>query len=115
MDASIDRSRRASVILYALVERGGEEPVDCRVRNLSIRGACIDDNLCFVVGECVTLTMGALPPFTATVVWAEHDYAGLSFPREVDLAAARQPRGRVLPTVKAGWTASMDDPYRRRT
>lgn len=114
MDASIDRSRRASVILYALVERAGEEPVDCRVRNLSTKGACIDDNLSFVVGEQVRLTMGAVSPFDATVMWAEHDYAGLSFPKEVDLAAARQPRGRLRPTIKAGWTADIHDPYRRR-
>lgn len=118
------REPRNSVILYARVEKG-PQPTECRVRNLSSTGACLDNSPGLVAGDVVRVTMGALPPLSAEVMWADPRLAGLHFSRPIDLAVARKPRARgvaaapsaistprpVTPT--AGWIGNLNDPYRR--
>ena len=106
------RQARSSVILYARVE-AGEKAVECRVRNLSTTGACIDNTARLAAGDHVQVAMGTLSLLMAEVVWAKSALAGLRFDRTVDIADARKPRrpGTVVPTV--GWTATINNPYRR--
>ena len=112
-DAS-SRPPRASVILYAAVSRGEAAPVECRVRNLSTSGACIDDQASLEPGESVRVAMGTLRPLTAEVMWVARGFAGLQFDRAIDIAAARQPRSRAVAASGAGWLGGMSNPYRRK-
>ncbi|NJR79019.1 PilZ domain-containing protein [Sphingomonas corticis] len=111
--ASLPRPGRASVILYADIHTGRGPETSCRVRNLSVTGACIDNVADLHVGERVRVTMGVLAPVAAQVIWSKPHLAGLRFDGEVDLAAARTPR-RAGHAVSAGWIGGLDDPYRRR-
>ncbi|MEH3036913.1 MAG: PilZ domain-containing protein [Sphingomonas adhaesiva] len=121
------REARSSVILYAAIENGSE-PVECRVRNLSATGACIDNHAGLVEGDAVTVLMGALRPLSAQVKWANPRLAGLHFDKLIDLAVARQPRPRTAasappaaapppsrptPAASAGWMQHINNPYRR--
>ncbi|MEH3047065.1 PilZ domain-containing protein [Sphingomonas adhaesiva] len=128
MSSAPVREPRSSVILYACIEKG-PEPAECRVRNLSASGACLDNNAGLVQGDIVTVTMGALRPLSAEVMWANPRLAGLHFDKLIDLAAARRPRARAgapavaapaavpVPrpgtTPSAGWIQHIHDPYRR--
>ena len=125
------REPRSSVILYAALDKGSAS-VECRVRNLSATGACLDNLAGLVEGDIVMVTMGALPPLSARVMWANPRLLGVHFDRPIDLAAARRPRGRAAaasssaaatPTFapvarpvtapSAGWMQHIHNPYRR--
>lgn len=108
------RQPRSSVILYALVDTG-TAAVECRVRNLSVTGACVDNAANLVPGDEVRVTMGSLVQLVARVMWAKPTLAGLHFEAQVDLAAARQPRTRASGTQpSAGWMQHIRDAYRER-
>ena len=112
MTDSPARAPRSSVILYALVRADGRGDCECRVRNLSATGACIDNNGRLVVGQRITVDMGTLHDLPATVMWAERSRAGLHFDVTVDLAAARRPRGKAPATAAhAGWIDNMSNAY----
>lgn len=111
--ASLPRPNRASVILYADIDTARAAGTSCRVRNLSVTGACIDNVAGLHDGERVRVTMGVLAPVDAEVIWSKPHLAGLRFDGEVDLAAARTPR-RAGQAASAGWIGGLDDPYRRR-
>lgn len=108
------RATRNSVILYALITRPGGEAQDCRVRNLSATGACIDDTAALVPGERVAVEMGTLQRIVGEVVWVERRLAGLRFDRTIDLAAARKARGRKPFVPNAGWLDNLTDAHRAR-
>lgn len=124
MSSANAREPRSSVILYACVEKHANVS-ECRVRNLSATGACLDNGAGLVTGETVTVSMGALAPLSAQVMWANSRLAGLHFDRPIDLAAARQPRARLATSapaapaaraagaVSAGWIQNIQNPYRR--
>ncbi|WP_162242967.1 PilZ domain-containing protein [Sphingomonas sp. Leaf412] len=101
------------MILYAAVTREGGAAVDCRVRNLSSTGACIDDAAALRPGQRATVQMGALRPMGADVMWVERGFAGLRFDGAVDLAAARRPRSKTVVAAQAGWIGNLGDAYRR--
>lgn len=105
------RQIRSSVILHARVETG-ERAVECRVRNLSTTGACIDNTAMLAVGDRVQVVMGTLRWLVAEVIWAKPTLAGLRFDREVNIADARKPRTHVAVAPSAGWVARIADPYR---
>jgi hypothetical protein len=108
------REPRSSVILYALVDTG-TEAIECRVRNLSVTGACVDNSAGLTQGDEVRVTMGTLEQLVARVMWAKATLAGLHFEAQVDIAAARRPRARntsVQPS--AGWMQHIRDAYRER-
>ena len=110
-----ERPRRDSVILNARVESSGGI-TECRVRNLSETGACIDNNAGLRPDERVLVTMGTLHHVEATVRWIEGGRTGLHFEgAKIDIAAARRPRGTVAPASRnvAGWLDNMHNPYRR--
>ncbi len=110
------REPRSSVILRALVESVGAA-AECRVRNLSAAGACVDNPGGLVPGRRVLVTMGTLHRIHGEVVWITERLAGLRFDGAViDIESARRPRGTLsaAPTpIGAGWLAEADDPYRR--
>lgn len=110
-----ERSRRDSVILNARVETS-DQVVECRVRNLSETGACIDNPVELVPGDRVLITMGTVHHVEATVRWAKGGRAGLHFEGvKIDIVAARRPRGTVSPASRtmAGWLDNIHNPYRR--
>lgn len=107
------REPRSSVILYALVETA-EAATECRVRNLSATGACIDNSAALTAGERVRVTMGTLERLVADVAWATPTLTGLHFEQLVDLGAARRPRGTAATRQTAGWMDGMRNPYRGR-
>ncbi len=109
------RPRRDSVILNARVE-AIDAAVECRVRNLSETGACIDNVADLPSDGRVLVTMGLLHHIEGRVRWAADGRAGLQFDQtRVDVAAARRPRGTVAPPPRhvAGWLSNMHSPYRR--
>ncbi|KQM57159.1 MULTISPECIES: PilZ domain-containing protein [unclassified Sphingomonas] len=109
------RPRRDSVFLKARVE-SSDLVVECRVRNLSESGACIDDPVHLPCDGRVLVTMGTLHHLEGRVRWAQDGRAGLLFDHaQVDVAAARRPRGAVPPAPRhlAGWLSNMHSPYRR--
>lgn len=148
--ASFDAPRepRSSVIIRAGVEgivgqgSPGERRLsgDTRVRNLSRTGACIDD-LGFLVGDTVSVSMGSIVAVAAEVMWVRPPLAGLHFHAAVDLEAARRSRSTVAPArpgvsqasvfqagvsqagatqpsappPSAGWAADLRHAYRRDT
>ena len=69
------REPRSSVILYALVDTG-TQAVECRVRNLSVTGACVDNSAGLTQGDEVRVTMGTLEQLAARVMWAKATLAG---------------------------------------
>ncbi|TCP32726.1 PilZ domain-containing protein [Sphingomonas sp. BK235] len=108
------REPRSSVILYALIDTGSEA-VECRVRNLSDTGACVDNAAGLVQGAEIRVTMGTLEQLVARVMWAKPTLAGLHFEDRIDIAAARRARTRntgVQPS--AGWMQHIRDAYRDR-
>lgn len=107
------REPRSSVILYALIE-GAESAAECRVRNLSATGACIDNTAGLAAGEKIRVTMGTLMRLAAEVVWVKAPLAGLHFDQHIDLAAARRPRGVAAAQPSAGWMGGMRNPYNGR-
>ena len=112
---SAERPRRDSVILTARIE-SSDAVVECRVRNLSATGACIDNNAGLRPDDRVLVTMGTVHHVEATVRWAGGSRAGLRFENaRIDIAAARRPRGTVAPASRnvAGWLDNMYSPYRR--
>ncbi|MDJ0276107.1 PilZ domain-containing protein [Sphingomonas sp. 2R-10] len=118
-DSSSDRfpprPRRDSVILHARVE-AVDRVAECRVRNLSESGACIDDPAGLPSDGRVLVTMGTLHHVEGRVRWAQDGRAGLHFAAShIDVAAARRPRGTVAPAPqnRAGWLANLHSPYRR--
>ncbi|MGT2513010.1 PilZ domain-containing protein [Sphingomonas panni] len=109
------RARRASVFLTARVE-ASDRVAECRVRNLSESGVCIDDPGNLTAGGRVLVTMGTLHHLEGSVRWVRDGRAGLVFENgHIDVAAARRPRGTVGPASQhlAGWLSQMHDPYRR--
>lgn len=109
------RPRRASVFLTARVE-SSDRVAECRVRNLSESGVCIDDPMQLRPGERVLVTMGTLHHLEGCIRWARDGRAGLAFENgHIDVAAARRPRGAVaaVPQHLAGWLSQMHNPYRR--
>lgn len=109
------RPRRDSVILTARIEAVGGL-TECRVRNLSLTGACIDNVGNLRVGDRVLVTIGLAHHLEGSVRWAQVGRAGLYFERtRIDIAAARRPRGTVAPASRnaAGWLDQMRNPYRR--
>ncbi len=114
-DQPIERSRRDSVILNARIETA-DQVIECRVRNLSQTGACIDNVGNFRAGDRVLVTMGMVHHVEASVRWANGGRAGLHFEGvEIDIAAARRPRGTVMAASRtvAGWLDNIHNPYRR--
>lgn len=105
------REKRSGVILRAAIDIGGVT-VERRVRNLSDRGACVDNDGDLVAGTTVIVTMGRLDRLVADVVWAKPNLAGLRFHRQVDLEAARKPRGSGA--ARTGWVGEMAHAYRKR-
>lgn len=87
-----DRPHRSSVILFARID-DTRNATECRVRNLSETGACVDNKAALRTGDKVRVIMGALPEMEGEVVWARNTLAGLRFDGPVDLALARRERG----------------------
>lgn len=112
MEANLARPPRASVILYASIGRDGTA-VECRVRNLSTVGACVDNVANLAAGEEVRVVMGTLRPLSAKVMWVERGFAGLRFDRAIDIAMARQPRSKAATATSSGWLAGMTHAYHR--
>ena len=132
-----DRAPRSSVFLYARIE-AEPEPLDCRVRNISEQGACIDNAADLSDGEHLRLSIGAVRHIEADGAWSKEERAGLHFTRSIDVAAARLPRAkattapaatRLTPPaqrqpepppagtaqeIHAGWMEHIRNPYRRR-
>lgn len=132
-----DRAPRSSVFLYARVE-AEPDPIDCRVRNISEQGACIDNSIALTDGAHLHLSIGAVGHIEADVAWSKDERAGLHFHRSIDVAAARLPRskakaaatGVAVPRssaaadrppppapsqeIHAGWMQHIRDPYRRK-
>ncbi|KZE08495.1 MULTISPECIES: PilZ domain-containing protein [Sphingomonas] len=109
------RPRRDSVLLTARVELR-DQVVECRVRNLSEAGACIDDPVQLPPDGRVLVTMGQLHHLEGRVRWTRDGRAGLLFDKgRIDIAAARRPRGTVAPVPQhlAGWLSHIYNPYRR--
>jgi hypothetical protein len=111
-DPEKSRDKRSGVILRAAVQSDGAV-VERRVRNLSERGACIDNAGDLVAGTIVSVTMGQLEGLVADVVWAKPALAGLRFRRAVDLEAARKPRG-IGAVTRAGWMTDIGHAYRKQ-
>ncbi|SFP82675.1 PilZ domain-containing protein [Sphingomonas rubra] len=111
-EAGTERDKRSGVILRAMIDVDGLV-VERRVRNLSVRGACVDNDGDLIVGSTVLVTMGELEALVAEVMWAKPSLAGLRFHRSIDLEAARKPRGRGL-KAGAGWMTDIDHAYRKR-
>jgi hypothetical protein len=110
--SSDTREKRSGVIIRAAIARDGAS-VERRVRNLSPRGACVDNVQDLAAGDVVTVAMGSLHGLIADVMWAKPQLAGLRFRSTVDLDAARKPRAAVSATARAGWMADMGNAYRR--
>lgn len=106
------REKRNSVIVRAAVTPPGGQPTECRVRNLSRFGACVEHAGEFQPGTTVMLHMGALHDLYAEVMWVTDRLAGLRFAEPIDLEEARKPRG-IGVKPKAGWIADINDAYRR--
>lgn len=109
------RPRRDSVFLSARIECR-DHVAECRVRNLSVSGVCIDDPGHLPADGRVLVTMGALHHLEGRVCWVRGGRAGLAFDdTPIDIAAARRSRGTVAPVPRhrAGWLGEMHDPYRR--
>ncbi len=111
-DSLHGRDKRSSVIIRASVIVAGMR-LERRVRNLSLHGACIDNQNDLTVGATVYVSMGALDDLAAEVMWASPRLAGLRFTLPIDLEAARRPRGTGT-VASAGWMRDVDSAYRIR-
>ncbi|MFS0772601.1 PilZ domain-containing protein [Sphingomonas sp. 1P08PE] len=107
---SNDRPKRSGVIIRADV-LAADRRVERRVRNLSVTGACLDHGGELVVGQRVQVSMGRLQDMTAEVMWATDKLAGIRFDDQIDLDAARAPRG--AGRAQAGWMTDINHAYRR--
>jgi hypothetical protein len=95
------------------------------VRDLSTRGARIDNAEKMRVGETFQISIGAAQAITATVKWVRLGAAGLTFEEAIDIDEARKrvaapPKPEASPKLKvassqptAGWYNQLRDPYRR--
>ena len=106
------RDKRSSVIIRATVVVDGVV-VERRVRNLSLHGACVDNQNDIRKDQTVYVSMGTLDHLAAEVMWTTPQLAGLRFHLAIDLEAARKPRGSGS-TVKAGWMVDVNHAYRVR-
>lgn len=106
-----EREKRSGVIIRAAIDLGSRR-VERRVRNLSLSGACIDQEGELTAGQHIRLSMGRLDDLTAEVMWVKDRLAGLKFDRPIDLEAARASRGAGL--AKAGWMTDINHAYRVR-
>ncbi len=111
-DSLHGRDKRSSVIIRAGVVVAGMR-LERRVRNLSLHGACIDNQGDLTVGAIIYVSMGTLDDLAAEVMWATPRLAGLHFTQPIDLDAARRPRGAGT-VAKAGWMIDTDSAYRVR-
>ena len=102
------REPRESVFLSGLVTRFGQgAPTRHRIRNLSPRGACLDQAEPLRQGQTVLLDVGVLAEVGATVVWVKDGLAGLKFAHHIEIGAAKT---RPKPAhVTEGWGA---DPWK---
>jgi hypothetical protein len=114
-------------MLSATIEQFGAlgAPTVHRVRDISTGGVRIDGAGDFRPGATVLVTVGALEPVGATVVWVKDSWAGLKFAELVDPDQARA-RAAIAPlraganvrkpataAPSAGWIADLDSPYRK--
>lgn len=115
MDMTTDsqREKRNSVIVRAIVRTPGGDEAERRVRNLSRNGACVEHGGELAVGVHVVLHMGTIVGLSGEVMWVTPRLAGLHFGDDIDLDAARKPRGMGA-RVKAGWMSDIDNAYRKR-
>lgn len=96
------REERESVFLSAVVTRfGRDETSRHRVRNLSTRGACVDQAAMLQRGQTVLIDVGVLEEVGATVAWVAGGLAGLSFAHPIRIDAAKT---RPKPAhIQQGW------------
>lgn len=132
MSGRTPREARHHVLLGARISGfGGSAPTLHRVRDLSTRGARVDNASALRVGSTVLVSVGVLEEVGATVVWVKNDIAGLRFAEVIDSNAARS-KTIIAPSSRpeagsdkpkreadgvapagAGWIAGLDSPYRR--
>ncbi|MCW3848423.1 PilZ domain-containing protein [Sphingomonas sp. LB-2] len=104
--------KRESVMMRAQIwVPGARAPSDCRVRNLSLSGACIISPGRLRRGDAIRASIGHVEDVDAEVMWVTADAAGIRFEDPIDLAAAR--RSRSAGVAQAGWIGGMNDFYRR--
>jgi hypothetical protein len=96
------RENRSRVIIRAIVHGPFGSENERRIRDLSATGACIEQSGNLIVGDEVTLEIGALTGVAAKVVWVSEWLAGISFAEPIDLAAASRSRMRTV-TAASGW------------
>ena len=73
------RSLREPVSLDARIGRGGLERALCRIVDLSLHGARLQTYSALKRGAIFWLTLPALGPRAATVIWADDFLAGCQF------------------------------------
>ena len=105
-----ERAKRSGVIIKALIDSDGRQS-ERRVRNLSVTGARIDPGADLTVGQQLGVSMGRLQGLVAQVVWVRDGQAGIHFEDEIDMDAARAPRG--AGRAQAGWMTDINNAYRK--
>lgn len=105
-----ERAKRSGVIIRADVLADGKR-AERRVRNLSLTGACLDHDGELTKGQRLKVAMGRLQDLDAEVMWAKDKLAGVRFDDEIDLDAARAPRG--AGKAQAGWMTDINHAYRK--
>ena len=89
-EASGLREARESVMLTAEVRRSGNPTTTKHLlRDLSSRGARLNNAGSFRAGETILVSVGDLQDASATIVWASNETAGLRFSEAIDPALAR--------------------------
>ncbi len=106
-----ERAKRSGVIIRADVQVDGRRK-ERRVRNLSLTGACLDHEGELAKGQRLQVSMGRLQELTAEVMWATDKLVGIRFDEEIDMDAARAPRG--AGKAQAGWMTDINHAYRTR-
>jgi transcriptional regulator GlxA family with amidase domain len=125
------REKRQNVLLTAQVFGfGGYVPTQHRVRDVSTRGARIDQASSLRAGATVLISVGLLEEVAATVMWVKSDLAGLRFAEAINPEAARAKAAispsrpskagrtpavqddRAVDGIGAGWAADLNSPYR---
>jgi transcriptional regulator GlxA family with amidase domain len=97
------REPRQNVMLGAQIcGFGARSRTQHRIRDLSRRGARIDQAGSLRVGATVLVSVGLLEEVGATVIWVEADLAGLRFADPIDPSLARSKTIR-LPKTPAGF------------
>ena len=94
--------RRDSVFLLANVVGPDGTTQNCRARNLSPDGVCIDQPSAVAVGTELTLSIGLVEDIRAEVMWTRDGLAGLKFAAPIDPAQARKRAPKSL-DPKRGW------------